>query len=83
MAPCLSKHAILLCVAAPVLRGPAAAWHNYSSAAGVGLSAAACMAQPECFGTMAPEAPGSETLRCNMCGGARTEAEFLAEMEQL
>ena len=41
------------------------------------------MLQPECFGSMAPEATGSDTLRCNMCGGARTEAQFLAEMDQL
>ncbi len=41
------------------------------------------MLQPECFGSMAPEVAGSDTLRCNMCGGTRTEAQFLAEMDRL
>lgn len=41
------------------------------------------MLQPECFGSMAPEVAGSDTLCCNMCGGTRTEAQFLAEMDQL
>eukprot|EP00873_Tetraselmis_striata_P004402 jgi/Tetstr1/424666/TSEL_015188.t1 len=35
----------------------------------------------ECFGTMAPTAPNSEVLQCNMCGSTKTEAEFLAELE--
>lgn len=34
----------------------------------------------ECFGTMAPAGPASETLQCSMCNHYRTEAQFLAEM---
>lgn len=38
--------------------------------------------QSECFGTMAPIGPSSQSLECNMCGHHRTEAQFLAEMNQ-
>lgn len=32
-------------------------------------------------GTLAPAAPGQpDVLRCNACGGERTEAEFMAEL---
>ncbi|KAI7843000.1 hypothetical protein COHA_003333 [Chlorella ohadii] len=34
-----------------------------------------------CYGTLAPAAPGADVLECNMCGGRRSEAEFLAELE--
>ncbi len=39
-----------------------------------------------CFGTMAPLLPsqqqqGSMVFECNVCGGRRTEAEFLAELD--
>lgn len=37
--------------------------------------------RPGCYGTLAPVAPGADALECNMCGGRRTEAEFLAELE--
>lgn len=37
--------------------------------------------QPGCYGTLAPAAPGADVYACNMCGAARTEAEFLAELE--
>lgn len=34
-------------------------------------------------GTLAPERPGGDAaLRCNACGARRTEAEFLAELQQ-
>mmetsp|Transcript_2950 Transcript_2950/g.8310 ORF Transcript_2950/g.8310 Transcript_2950/m.8310 type:complete len:377 (+) Transcript_2950:228-1358(+) len=36
--------------------------------------------QTDCFGTMAPEGPGSSVYECNMCGHKRTEAEFMAEL---
>jgi hypothetical protein len=35
---------------------------------------------PDCFGTLAPAGPGSDRYECNMCGLARTEAEFLAQL---
>lgn len=36
-----------------------------------------------CRGTLAPLAPPApaDVLECNLCGGRRTEAEFLAELE--
>lgn len=38
-----------------------------------------------CRGTLAPLAPPGrpDVLECNMCGGQRTEAEFLAELEAM
>jgi len=36
--------------------------------------------RPECFGTMAP-LRGSDATQCSMCGHARSEAEFLAEVQ--
>ena len=38
---------------------------------------------PDCFGTMAPAAPGSDVCECAMCGAQRTEAEFLAELDAM
>ena len=38
--------------------------------------------QDDCFGTMAPDGPGSSMYECNMCGHKRTEAEFLDELER-
>ena len=47
---------------------------------------------PDCFGTLAPLVipPGAEpptnpaenVYECNVCGGRRTEAQFLADLEQ-
>lgn len=38
----------------------------------------------DCGGTMVPGGDGDgATLRCNVCGGARSEAQFLAEVEAL
>lgn len=34
----------------------------------------------ECHGTLAPIL-GTDRSQCNICGGVRTEAEFLAEMQ--
>jgi hypothetical protein len=36
---------------------------------------------PKCYGTLAPCAPGSDVAECNVCGGRRTEAEFMRELE--
>lgn len=36
---------------------------------------------PSCFGTMAPRTPGDSTLQCAKCGGLRSDAEFIAELE--
>lgn len=36
--------------------------------------------QEDCSGTLAP-GEGSGTYTCNMCGGSRTEAEFLRELQ--
>lgn len=35
----------------------------------------------DCFGTMAPFSGQPDIYQCNMCGKTRTEAEFLAELE--
>ncbi|KAG2429022.1 hypothetical protein HXX76_011264 [Chlamydomonas incerta] len=35
-----------------------------------------------CHGTAAPPAPGSGLLECNVCGGSRSEQEFLRELER-
>lgn len=35
-----------------------------------------------CFGTLAPAAVGTDVHVCNVCGGQRTEAEFMAELEK-
>lgn len=37
--------------------------------------------QPGCFGTLVPQALGSTVHACNVCCKARTEAEFIAELE--
>ena len=37
--------------------------------------------RPKCYGTLAPCAPGSDVSECNVCGGRRTEAEFMRELE--
>ncbi|GLC36920.1 hypothetical protein PLESTM_000518500 [Pleodorina starrii] len=37
---------------------------------------------PGCFGTAAPPKPGSTVLECNVCGRARSEKEFLRELER-
>ena len=36
----------------------------------------------DCLGTLAPDAPGSTTFVCNMCGQNRTYDAFLIELEQ-
>ncbi len=36
---------------------------------------------PECGGTLAPEL-GTDRYECNMCGLRRSEADFLAELQQ-
>jgi SET and MYND domain-containing protein len=38
--------------------------------------------RPGCEGTMAPAAPRALTMSCNVCGGQRSDADFLAELEQ-
>lgn len=35
-----------------------------------------------CFGTMALQQPGSQVLECSVCGGTRTEQEFLEDLER-
>ena len=37
--------------------------------------------QPGCFGTLAPGV-GTDVFSCNICGQQRSEAQFLAELEQ-
>ena len=36
----------------------------------------------DCLGTLAPDAQGSTTFVCNMCGQSRTYEVFLRELEQ-
>ncbi len=38
--------------------------------------------RPGCHGTAAPPAPGSGLLECNVCGGCRSEQQFLKELER-
>ena len=43
-----------------------------------------CPVGGECNGTMAPAGDGDgSSLRCNICGYQRTEAQFLSEVETL
>ncbi|MEW5313817.1 MAG: hypothetical protein WDW38_005354 [Sanguina aurantia] len=37
---------------------------------------------PECYGTLAPTEPGSTAAECNVCGGLRTDAQFLADLDK-
>jgi hypothetical protein len=37
--------------------------------------------RPRCYGTLAPCGVGSDVYECNFCGGRRTEAEFMLELE--
>lgn len=36
---------------------------------------------PECYGTLVPQSLGSDVHVCNVCSKARTEAQFIAELE--
>ncbi len=36
---------------------------------------------PDCFGTLAAQAPGSGMLQCSVCGGVRSENDFMSELD--